>query len=171
MELVLHEDVEGQVGRQPAVRDVVVLDDRIRDVLVLAEAAEPLEDRGARQRSHEIVSRGLVVDVEDRVDELEVLRRADGALGVGRRHLESEERAHFRGGPAVEVEHRSRLAAAEVALHDRIDALVLGAAQSRALVAGRLVPGSRERLRRRVREAQRTRRVVFERVHHRRRRR
>ena len=171
VELVLHEDVEADVAHHPAVCQLVVLNDGIGHVLGLAEAAEALEERGARQRADEVVPVRLVVDVEDRIDELEVLRRADGALGVRRGDGEAEERSHLRGRRAVEVEERVRLARPELSLDDRVDALVLDAPHPRAFVSRGLMAAAGERLRRRVREAQRTGRVVLDRVNHVRRRR
>ncbi len=172
VELVLDEDVEGDAAHHPAVRELVVLHDRVGHVLGLAEAAEAREERGARQRADDVVPVRLVVDVEDRVDELEVLRRADGTLGVRRGDREAEERTHLRGRRAFEVEDRSSAGSIPKCRCTTVSTPLCSTPRIRGpLVSRRLVPAPAERLRRRMHEAQRARRVVLDRMNHARRRR
>ena len=74
---------EGELADQPAVREVVVEDNRIAVVAGLAVTAEPVPEgwpgRGTEQ--HRAV---LGEDLEGHVDPLQVVVAADIAVGVGR---------------------------------------------------------------------------------------
>ena len=72
--------LDGELGQDPAVRELVVLDDRVAVVVGLARAAKALPDvlPAAGSRSSERAAR-LVEDRKSDVDPLDVLGRADRA--------------------------------------------------------------------------------------------
>ena len=98
--LVCRDPTARELADDPAVGELVVEDDGIAVAGGLADAAKPAPDRGDARGTQHRSARVLVEDLVAFVDDLHVLRRADFAVGVGRRAVAR----HARKGDAVEVQ-------------------------------------------------------------------
>ncbi len=102
--LVRYERGAGELADEPAVGDLIVEHDRVAVAGELAKSAEAGPDRGDGHGPEHRGARRLVEDLEPFVDDLDVLRQAHLAVGVGRRAVAD----HARERNAVEVQDGGR---------------------------------------------------------------
>ena len=109
-------ELEREVGDEPAVLEAVVEDDRVAEVVGVAEVPEvPLAHERVERERRDAVAVRLVVDADRGVDRLDVVGRADVAVRVGRvagaqfaksRPAKFESGARRRGCDGARIEHR-----------------------------------------------------------------